>query len=122
MSLDEFKKDLDRLSDKEHLENLIGGIMIRKNSAEAEKDGSKAFAEHLLPVLQKCLDNMAKMAEMTDKLSNVSENLVIERISNKRMRTLIEDAAGILHGNPKCYPPPLCDLVARIHKEVGLIK
>lgn len=109
---------LSGLDDRGKIEYLIAGSIIAK---QQNQDGDVVTtAEHMLPVLTRCLENMKLLDERTAKLCNVSEDLAIERMSNKRMKDLLADLAGVLCGNPVCYPAPLRDLVARIHREVGL--
>lgn len=122
MSSEDIRKEMKQMNDKEHLERFMGALLIGKNSSEHKDRDGGIIAESLIPVMQKAIANLEKVTELTDKVSNLSENLAIERMSNKRMKLLFEDLAGVLHGRPELYPQPLSDLVKRIHKEVGLIK
>lgn len=119
---EEMKKELDQMNDREQLEMFMASLMMARIKIENRENGVGVISDKLIPVLQKCITNMSRVDELVTKVSNLSENLAIERMSNKRMKTLFEDLAVVLHGNPSLYPPPLNDLVTRIHKEVGLIK
>jgi hypothetical protein len=111
--------DLSRMTDRDMIELFLANVLMRRATGQDEKDGTTDFTTRLEPVLVKCLDNMKRVDELTSKVINLSENLAIEKMSNRRMRDLITDAATLLHGPPACYPAPLNELVARIQKEVA---
>lgn len=116
--MSEAEDKINSMGDRELIEHMICGSMIAR--LEKKDADSVAMASRMEPMLRKCLENMTKLDDTLAKLANRSEDLAIERMSNKRMKDLLVDLAGVLHGNPALYPAPLGDLVARIHKEVGL--
>lgn len=111
------EEDIKKMTDKDILNLLIATTMI---NVVKEEGCDRVFGERLKTLLSKAADNLSKVDDLMTKLIDANDNLAMERSSNKRMRILIADLAGVLHGNPALYPPPLNDLVARVHKEVGL--
>jgi hypothetical protein len=108
-------EELNKLSDRELMEMVL--IACTANRIQSPDPGIKEHSTRLEPILRRCLENMTKVDELMKKLIDANDNLAMERSSNKRMRTLLADLAGVLHGNPVLYPAPLNDLVARIQKE-----
>lgn len=108
-------EELDKLSDRELIEMML--IASTANRIQNPDQGVKDYSARLEPILKKCLENMTRVAELTTKLIDANDNLAMERSSNKRMRVLLADLAGVLHGDPRLYPAPLNDLVARVQKE-----
>jgi len=115
----EMLAELGRMTDAQLLEVVLATLMMRRATGQDVKEGTETFTARLEPILQTCLVNMKRTKELTDKVVNLSEDLAIERASNRRMSVLMADIADVLHGNPSCYPVPLNDIVARVHKEVG---
>lgn len=108
-------EELNKLSDRELMEMML--IACTANRIQSSDASVKEHSARLEPILRTCLENMAKVDDLMKKLIDANDNLAMERSSNKRMRTLLADLAGVLHGNPALYPSPLNDLVARIQKE-----
>lgn len=115
----ELMAELGQRTDQELIEIMLATVMMRRATGQDAKEGTAPFTARLEPILRMCVVNMGRVKELTDKVVNISEDLAVERASNRRMRALIKDIADVLHGNPSCYPVPLNDIVARVHKEVG---
>jgi len=103
-----------RVMDAMFASHVMAGATKRLNPIEA------ALAVKMRDTLARAIKNLERTDELAGKVCNLSEDLAIERMSNKRMRDLLADLRGVLHGAPACYPAPLAELVARIQKEVGI--
>lgn len=107
--------DFERLSDKELLSVLLH---VYQMSAIANTDNdAKQMSARLVPILEKCVENMRKVDELMSKLIETNDNLGMERATNKRRLKLLGDFTVFLSERPELYPPPLDDLVRRLHKE-----
>lgn len=111
------KDKISELNDKESLQVLIAGIL---NARIERRDDTSflAFADRMEPVLRKCVENLEELQKVTTKLSNTSEELLIEKLSNRRLKAIIDSGYKVLGGNPDCYPEPIRAFVQAIHKEV----
>ena len=105
-----------KMSDEEMISMMLATMTLRRIGGE-EKEEEKVVCERMRHLLSRAAENLAKVDSLMKKLIDANDNLAMERSSNKRMRALLADLAGVLHGDPRLYPPPLNDLVARVQKE-----
>ena len=108
------------MDDKTILEHIQAGILIGKLQANDKQ--SREAAELIGPAIQRAIERLETTERLQRSVGNLSEDLAVERMSNKRMRDLLADLAVALPGNPANYPHPICDLTRRIHREVGTIQ
>jgi hypothetical protein len=109
MSTDEDKKQIEQL--------IMGAMVTRHNSTDPDVLKLTTNAEG---TLRRCLENLEKVDDLMTKVLNLSEDLAIERSSNRRMKALFVDLAKVMYGTPGAYPPPLNELVRKIHDEAGV--
>jgi hypothetical protein len=113
-------KPLEGKSDKEILEHILLSAMMTKLHGESQEQ--REMSATIEPALRRCVELMEKASANTGKLINVSEDLAVERASNKRLRACIAKVALLLAGDPYSYPAEIRDVAIDVHRENGSLE
>jgi hypothetical protein len=105
----------DNMTDQEILKMVLGASAVH-SSAEKDEE-TKKMSQRVSDILLRCINMINEESEVKKRIANLEESLRAEKATARRIKTIVQNGAKILEGNPKNYPAHMQKFVYEIQTE-----